>query len=297
MMELLQKAWAGWGDYITQGKLAALLLMVLLFLWFTKRTERQKRLIIYTTIAVACCIFPVTAAVLLGYQTRFYDYEWIWSVVPATAVTAYGMTIFLTDFLTKEGPERKVTKVSVALVCLSAIFLCGTLGAKKDDSYSAYMNVLYPYQNGGSEEMFRRQAYEAVEDIQRITGDGEVVLWAPIEVMEYAREADARIRLLYGRNMWDDSLGAYSYDTYDETLYNLYLWIETADGSLDLWSEQLREEAASLPEAEDCVKKARELGVNCVLLSLETDEETVQMVADIFGAKAQQTEEYWVIYG
>lgn len=296
MMELLVKAWAGWTDYITQGKLMALFAGVLLFLWFGKKVGEKKAFVLYATVAGACCVVPVTATVLMAYQTKFYDYEWIWSAVPVTAVVAYGLTIFLTEGVREGKFGKKTTALCVVALCMVAIVLCGNLGEKKADSYSAYMKVLYPYNDGGREEVYRQQAYRAVEELRQVTGEGDVVLWAPIEVMEYAREADGGLRLLYGRNMWDESLNGYTYDVYEDALYELYLWIETVDGSMDLWSEELREDAAALPEDAACVKKARESGVNCVLLSGETPEEKVQLVAEIFGTKAQRIEEYWVIY-
>ena len=296
MMELLQKAWAGWGNYITQGKLVALFLAVILFLMFYKKGAGKRAFVWYAAVSGACCIFPVTAAFLMTYQTKFYDYEWIWSLVPLTALVAYGLTLLLTNVLQENKAAKKVTKVSVALLAVAAILLCGTIGERKEDGYSAYMEVLHPYGTDVQEAFYRERAYAVVEAVREIAGEADVMLWAPIEVMEYAREADGGLRLLYGRNMWDESLSGFSYDIYDKDLYDLYLWMETVDGSLDLWTESLREDAAELPDAETCVKKAKEAGVNCILLSNETDGEIVQMTAEILGATARQTEEYWVIY-
>lgn len=295
MMELLGNAWIGWGDYITEGKLAALFIVALLYFWFYKKNESKKILVLYATIASVCCIFPVTAAVLMTYQTKFYDYEWIWSMVPLTAVIAYGMTVFLTDFY-KSGKYKKSTGIAVAGICLAAILLCGSMGASKADSDSVYMKVLYPHGSDEKEDVLRRQAYDIVEELQELAGDEELILWAPIEVMEYAREVDASIRLLYGRNMWDISLNGYSYDTYDEAICNMFLWMELLNPDSDAESLLSLMGADEIPSTEVCIQKALETGVNCVLLPGGTDGETVQTVAGIFGGEVQQIEEYWVIY-
>ena len=74
-------AWLGWKSFISNGKLAALLLAALIFLWYNRK-QVERKLLVYTSVMAVCCILPVTAVVLMGYQTKFYDYEWIWSLVP-----------------------------------------------------------------------------------------------------------------------------------------------------------------------------------------------------------------------
>lgn len=295
MMELLGNAWNGWGNYITEGKLAALFIVVLLYFWFYKKNKSRNALVFYATIASVCCIFPITAAILMVYQTKFYDYEWIWSMVPMTAVIAYGMTVFLTEF-GKEGKFKKPTGIAVGGVCLAAILLCGSMGASKADSVSAYIKVLYSDESDVEEEILRRRAYDTVAKLKELAGDDELILWAPVEILEYAREADAGIRLVYGRNMWDASLNAYSYDTYDEAICNMYLWMELLNNGSDAESLLSAVGAETIPSTETCIQKALELGVNCVLLPKETESETIQTVVGIFGGEVQQTEEYWVIY-
>ena len=56
MTELLRNAWMGWQDYTEDGKLVALLLAVLLFLWLTGKGKKQGTLVLYSSLAVFCCI-------------------------------------------------------------------------------------------------------------------------------------------------------------------------------------------------------------------------------------------------
>jgi len=301
MMELLGNAWGGWINYMTQGKLAALFLVVLLYLWFWKNTEKEKPFLLYATAAAVCCIVPVSATVLMTYQTKFYDYEWIWSMVPVTTLIAYGLTCFLTDFCVERKDEKRNVRVGVTVVCLAVMLLCGSMGADKDDSNATYAEMLqaYGWDTAGEklcQEELRRQAYSALAELEAVTGGNELVLWAPMEIMEYAREVDARIRLPYGRNMWDMSLNGYAYDTYDDAVRGMYLWMELQNIAGDEIRLLNINRAEEIPAMEESVRKAIEMGVNCVMLPGGIDGPTVQKVAEMFDGEVQQIEEYWVIY-
>lgn len=248
MTELLKNAWLGWQAFMTDGKLAALFMASLIFLWLTYKRTAQKTLLIYTTILAACCVFPVTAAGLMLYQTKFYDYPWIWSLVPMTAVTAYGAVLFLMECWPDWKRSEWKKGLPVLALLLAVLVLSG--GLQTDVS-------------GGKDAENRRNAEYVLTQVQEEMGKGEICLWAPQEIMEYARETDAAIQLLYGRNMWDGWLDAYVYDEYTEEIRALYEWME---------------EAAASGEASNIrghVKAAFEAGADCILLPGELDEESV----------------------
>ena len=106
MMTLLQSALTGWTDYTQHGKFAALLLLAILYLGFvlygssgkeanaSGAENARKRLYLYGALVTFGCICPVTALILLKYQTSFYSYVWIWAVVPQTALIAWAATDF-----------------------------------------------------------------------------------------------------------------------------------------------------------------------------------------------------------
>ncbi|MFR8844281.1 MAG: hypothetical protein ACLVGL_04025 [Waltera sp.] len=112
MMTLLQSALTGWTDYTQHGKFAALLLLAILYLGFvlygsgkeanaSGAEKARKRLYLYGALVTFGCICPVTALILLKYQTAFYSYVWIWAAVPQTALIAWAATDFLCNLLKK----------------------------------------------------------------------------------------------------------------------------------------------------------------------------------------------------
>lgn len=278
MTEILHNAWMGWQDYISAGKLAALLGAALIFLWLSYRKIRWRSLVAYTTLAAACCVIPVTAAGLMLYQTKFYDYQWIWSMVPATAVTAYGAVLFLEDYRADlKGAEKRQGAVMVLLL-LAVLLLCsGMGGVTVGETASA---------GDGStetEDFDRATAEEVLRQVSEQTQNAQLCLWAPREVIEYARETEPSVSLLYGRNMWDDWLNAYAYDTYPEELVSLCRWME---------------EAADTGEDKGLVKQVRaalRAGANCILLPDMLAEEAVLRLESLQGIRLEAVEGYYLL--
>lgn len=259
MWEAWRHAWSGWQGFIDGGKLAALFLAAEGYLlWNGRRRGPGRRLAVYGGIAGLLCIVPVTAALLMEYQTSFYDYPWIWSIVPFTALIALGGTVFLTErWKTGTGYRSFVYNGVLTLLCVGALVLCGSLGGRPKDT------PLYVF-DGSGETIWRREDADAVlEELTRLYAKEEdggrqgFCLWAPREILEYARSERGDIRLLYGRNMWDLSLNAYSYDTCSQDRQKLYDWME-----------HLTDYQRNVGEAEgiEYVGMAFSLGADCVLL-------------------------------
>lgn len=303
MAEFLYHAWSGWTGYTNSGKLSALLMGVLLFLWFGRKRREQGPLLAYASVMTICCILPVTAAVLMLYQTKFYNYEWIWSLVPATAVIAYGLACAWTEYRAADGGQWKKT-VPVTLLMLTALLFCGSLGRTVWDREERRED--------------RAAAYAAADRLSgRYAGEG-LCLWAPREIMEYIREKDAGILLPYGRNIWDGFLNAYSYDVYSEEIVMLEQWMGhvSMTGEADMEAALPEEEEpyggepvqAGTPEKEaaapsqakavitleECVGKALEQGVNCIMLSEGASGETVARMETALGTKAEELEGYYL---
>ncbi len=299
MTELLGKAWQGWIDYIDEGKLPALLFAALFFLWLSRRkaegkigqkAEReagQKALLLYTSVIAVCCVLPFTAAVFMKYQTKFYDYEWIWSMVPLTAVTAWGGVAVLEEIWPKQGERDWRRGLSGTSLLLAAVLLCGSLGRPA-------------WSRTGQAEK-RRHAYEVLCQVKEIYPGETLCLWAPREIMEYAREADAGILLPYGRNMWDIALNGYSYDVYEEDTAAMYRWMEepgTASGTgANAEGTSAEDGGPDSVSGRLCAGYAADAGVTCILLPESRSSETVQELEEALQVKAQKLEGYWIFYG
>lgn len=270
MWESVQKAWVGWQSFMDGGKLVAPALAAVAYMVMRKgRLGPAGRLVRYGGIAAVLCICPVTAALLMLYQTAFYDYPWIWSMVPLTALIALGGTVFLTDQWKKGGWRTFLYNTVLTLLCVGALVLCGGLGESRVDA---------------AEQRRERVRAEAVlAEAKAVCGE-EFCLWAPQEILEYARTQDGKISLLYGRDMWDAALHAYSYDMYSEDTEALYLWMEHLR---DYGAEGFgtKESAA---EGRECVRRAFAMGVDVILLPEDvpgldemehkTEEEILQML-------------------
>lgn len=296
MWELLTNAWKGWLEYTTGGKLAALLLAVLLFLWLRQKKE-QKLLLCYTSLMAVLCIFPVSGGLLMLYQTKFYDYQWIWNLVPVTLMIAFGATVFLTEYWKNYGKKGRLSKIAVTLFTLAVILLCGSSGSAKWEEQAVL-------------EKSERTA-EVLEALKAYGENGEICLWAPQEIMEYARAVDGNVKLLYGRNMWDEGLNAYSYDVYLEERVDCYLWMRAAEDNGEL--EAVVEQAVTAGETEadgadeakqankkkllsgvDCANTAVKLGVNRILLPGNMQEEAVQQLENALGVQAGELDGYYL---
>ncbi|MBQ4536016.1 MAG: hypothetical protein II994_00195 [Lachnospiraceae bacterium] len=294
MLEWMKNAWLGWQQYTEKGKVVALFLAVLLFLWFGQKWKEQRQvtgrtLFCYSVVMSLLSICPVTAATLMMYQTRFYDYQWIWSMVPVTMIIAWGGTIFLSDIWEK---YRKTHVIGTALLTLGLagiLFLCGGLG-QRDGLRDAEGEVVRRH---AKEVLAEVTAYVQENNGALVNGgahvsDGTsneavaVCLWAPQEIMEAARSYSGEIRLPYGRNMWDPALNAYVYETYDESLLTMYQWMNDTDELVP--EAELIEELRPTKEAKEfwrtegatCLKTALGEGVNSFLFPGDLDAEYVE---------------------
>ncbi len=251
MWESIRNAWVGWQSFTDGGKLAAPTMAAIVYLIMRNgRTGPACRLARYGGMAAALCICPVTAALLMHYQTSFYDYPWIWSIVPMTALTALGGSVFLTDQWKKGGWSALLYNAVLTLVCAGVLILCGGLGENPVDA--------------AAQRRERLQAEAVLTETRAVCGE-EFCLWAPREILEYARTQDGGISLLYGRDMWDAALHAYSYDVYSAEEETLYLWIEHLR---DYGAEGFGTEDSSA-EGRECVRRAFALGADAILLPMD----------------------------
>lgn len=278
-MELIKNAWMGRMDFTLGGKLAALFLAALIYLWLSGKWKVHKTLYFYAASITLCCILPLTAAVLMLYQTRYYGYVWLWSLAPMTAVTAWA-AVEVMDWLKEDFHTSKWKKQVPAAILLFTILML---------SSGSVENIFYPDQ----ERWERQQAWEVLKSVKKVQ-DGELCLWAPREILAHAREFDGSVQLIYGRNMWDITLIGYTYDIYPDELRDLYLWMENTDAD-GVAAMKDGERGNIVLNGADCVAAALEAGVNCILLPDSIAPQIVQEIVVTVDAELSQAGEYYLL--
>ena len=177
--------------------------------------------------------------------------------------------------------------VPVVALLLAVLLFCSGMGKTNVDKNNS--------------EAERKAAENVLMQIRTEMQEEEICLWAPKAILEYARETDASIKLLYGRNMWDEWLNAYSYDVYREDMVSLYRWmeeltlagqeqVETADA--DMAKEM---STAGEPGPIDRVRMALEAGTNCILLPENVDEGVVKGLESTFHLRVLNIEGYFLL--
>lgn len=295
MMEALRSAWLGWQQYTDNGKLAALLLAVLVFLVMGRGLESRlkKQLFLYTACMGILCICPLTAAALMRYQTGFYAYQWIWSMVPVTLMIAFGGTVFLVGIWENYQVEYKRWAKSslrikaawkpagLTLFCIVILILCGSMG---------------------SNEPFQTRQAQIEKTLETAVGAGDLTqnqpcIFAPSEVMEYARAYSGSIMLPYGRNMWDSDLNAYIYDTYDISVQDMYLWMCEVEDRVDKpWKEPEPIDEKWESKSRKCFENAATAGVNIIILPEGVPMELIAKVEQLLQSDAQRADGYYIFY-
>lgn len=286
MQELLRNAWTGWQNYTSEGKFAALLLLVLLFLWFCAEECKEKQMLVYTTLMAVCCIFPVSAALLMKYQTNAYAYEWIWGYVPMTIMIAYGAVVFLSSGQSAITGQKKWRTAGMAAIAVLLIFLCGRLGQPIYENDEGLETV-----KAGTTNVEMKNAEAVLAELEASAGTQEICLWAPREIMTSARGRSGSIRLIYGRNIWDASLGAYFNQGYGITEERLYLWMCNAE---DTGSGEYRAADGTVIDGKWCIDTAVAAGVNRIVFPDTLAAEDIQLLSEELGVSTRQLDGYYL---
>lgn len=178
----------------------ALFLVALLYL-FTVR-DTQKPLYRYSVLGAIAVLFPLAGSLLKAYFQGFYEKDSLLWLLPVAAVIAY--TIILV--YNKQWNVWK-KRLMMPFVCI-LVALCG-------------------YMSGGLEETGEQSSYE-----EEITGmydwilehdtKGLILLAGPEEIIQDARAYDGRLMTVYGRDLWEQELTPYFYDSYDPYMYALH---------------------------------------------------------------------------
>ncbi len=242
MRELIQNSINGLAVYFQSNHMVVLVPGLLLYFLAAKerRRPREGRLLQFTAVMLVLVVFPVSGGCLMLYQTRFYSYPWIWSLVPVTLCIAWGGTELLWELTEQRRRDGKAGRRLAAGICvlLALLLLLGNLGRIRTV--------------GEEEEARRSRARQVANNLQELSQMQETLLWGPRAVLEAVRGQTGEIRLLYGRNMWEPEAAAYAYDTYTEEAQRLFDWMEALESGDGTGSGLERTDAYALQTAAGC---------------------------------------------
>lgn len=207
-----ERVLSGMTAYLQEDKIVVILVAVLLLFWLKEKKavdNKGNRLLLYAAIMTVVLLCPLTAVAVLVYQTVFYDYAWAWSMVPIFPVLAYAGVVLYEEW---KPALTKTRTIFATMLLVVLLFVCGNQGV---------------LQTVGAQDVEER--YRA-EGIVRVIGDksagGESILWGPKRIMQEVRRQTGEIKLVYGRDMWDEKSGAYDYGAYSTDYIEAYEWME-----------------------------------------------------------------------
>ncbi len=256
----------GFAEFITEYKLLPLAIGVLFyaaFRWKKYKNDKINYFLIYSAAAVVLLLVPVTAVFFLVYQTRFYDYGWVWSMAPLTAVIAWGMVTIVFEELPGAAAElwkkyrskENLLRFFGIVVAVLLLFVCGNQGQ---------------FQKVSEEELRQRQIAESI--LQYMENDGgmeDCIVWGPKAMMQYIRSHNGKIALAYGRDMWDAKAGAYDYEVYSAEEIEGYEWMELLSSSHNLYLLEVEQTTGQIDKAladETHLRRAIDSGVHYIIL-------------------------------
>lgn len=216
MRELLQNALYGLGSYFQSNYMIVLALGILVYFFVakTKLGTGEKRLLRLAAVILALILFPVSAVALMLYQGRFYSYFWIWSLMPVTSFISWGSVVALWELTGQNRRDDRAGWRLLAGIAILLVFLLLTGNMGRVQTVS---------EEKKAQDSLAEQVVEYLRELPEIE---ETLLWAPRSVLEAVRQRDGRIRVLYGRNMWEPAAAAYAYDTYPMKQQLLFDWME-----------------------------------------------------------------------
>lgn len=261
MKSLMDAMTAGWQQYTQGGMYIGLYFAAMLFLWlvcydrFKKNENSGKRMLfLYAFGVTVLVLFPLSAFVLLKYQSAFFTYSQLFLLIPMLPVMAWGMTELLTWFKESFLPSKEVPGFVKKRPWLCEIVLVSVLGfilwMAGSLSAANHVTTLSSNQYKIPEKVL--EVLQVLETAEEIDLEKDIVV-APDEVLEYARAYSGELKLLYGRNMWQPELNAYTYDTYNGDLQKVHYWLNsTVYGLFGVNTEISSERAFQILDNNQC---------------------------------------------
>ncbi len=277
MRALISQANAGFTNYVMENHMLVLAVATIIYIMLKdKKKSKSVLLFLGASSAMAFLVwFPVTGAILMKYQTSLQHYEALWNLVPVPALIGFGAICLIQNEFAGENNKRKTLSMILGVgITFILIAMLGNMGAIRTMS-----------QDQATAAREKKQVINLLRGEGLIKEDDELgKVWAPTEILEVARQEDAGITLLYGRDLWDGKIAAYGYDQYNHNIVRLYDFMDgIAQEGLSFGSEDefLREQNFRNRAKEDCMilKLALENG-SAIWIFPESCKERMQYATD-----------------
>lgn len=228
MMAMMSQSLQASRAFFAAHPTVVLVWATLLYLLFgnRKQSENGKAFTLITAIAGVLVLCPLSGAFLIKYQTGLYGPVWIYSLVPMGALLAYVITLILSKPIDKKkeaGPKTK-GKALTGLAAIGVLLLLVGIGEQKAVGMTDLPGKTPETLAAAAAKENGKQLAELLNGCDE---GHERILWGPQEALEWIRCHDGARKVLYGRNMWEPQAAAYAYDSYEEELQTLFLWMET----------------------------------------------------------------------
>lgn len=249
------------GEFVVAYKTLPLVIGVLLYAFIREKREeceKERHFLIYATVVTVLLLIPITAVAFLLYQTRFYDYGWIWSFVPLTAVLAWGIVTVIWKELSSKSMRwlgKKAWKYLGVVAAVAVLWICGNHGQMQEMPTEIK-----------NQQLVAEAVLQYLEDNHEET---QSIVWGPKVMMQYLRSHSGQVGLYYGKDMWDAKSGAYDYEVYTEDEIAGYNWMELLTDERNLYLLEINQATESIHEAlaeGTYIKAAMEAEVTCVIL-------------------------------
>ncbi|MDE6744235.1 MAG: hypothetical protein K2J95_10200 [Lachnospiraceae bacterium] len=196
--------------------LTALFLAGLIALWNQKfRGDQQNgNLFWYGAIALFVVVSPfflMLVSEFLPELTTDHMMLWILPVAPVILITGVNAFSF---------QRTKKERILFLTAFLAIMFLAGTTAYTRNQ-YKIIENA--EYIPDSELEMILK-----VEEYRQQNGMETVLLWAPQDIMNYARVYSGNIYLLYGKDLWLGSMDSQMHQIYEEWQREAYIYMENA---------------------------------------------------------------------
>ena len=187
-----------------------------------------------------------------------------------------------------------------ALILLGILFL----GGNPVSEWTVAQTTQIPALTGMPGQQQGTPAREILEQLSVYNAEKgnsrEYSLWAPKEVIEAARAYSAEIHPVYGRSIWDASLGSYSYDTYETWQEDMYLWMSHLETTGE--TEYLRTDENITTEAGGrkidfaaCLDSAGKAGIDYILLPEDLSEDVQKELQEAADGRLRPFGGYFLI--